>query len=143
MLRTSTAFRTSGPHRGNQTSKKARVSSSEDDDEFAQRRNLELLFTAEEGTLSSTTYANLVKDTSEVRIKFIKQEANSSREILDLGPYLGKPSLVSEFTVCISENLCFPRSQRFLSDQNLKGSLLSLLSVLFCLFVAKIHPRRR
>ena len=82
--RTSKAFGTSGPHRGNPTSKKARVSSSEEDDEVAQRRNFELLSTAEEGTLSSATYANLVKDTFQMRRKFITQEANSSKEILNV-----------------------------------------------------------
>ena len=86
---------TSGPHRGNPTSKKARVSASEEDDEIAQRRNFELLSTAEEGTLSSATYSNLVRDTFQIRRKFITQEANSFKEILNVCPYLGKPSHVS------------------------------------------------
>lgn len=85
---------TSGPHRGNPASKKARVSSSEEDDEIAQRRNFELLSTAEEGTLSSATYSNLVRDTFQLRRKFITQEVNSSKEILNVCPYLGKPSHV-------------------------------------------------
>ena len=64
MFRSSKAFETSGPHSGNPTLKqKARVSTSEKDDEVAKRRNFELLSTAEEGTLSSAAYANLVKDT--------------------------------------------------------------------------------
>ena len=63
--------------------------------EIAERRNFELLSTAEEGTLSSSTYSNLVRDTFQMRRKFITQEANSSKEILNVCPYLGKPSHVS------------------------------------------------
>jgi len=101
---------TSGPHRGNPTSKKARVSWSEEDDEIAQRRNFELLSTAEEGTLSSAKYLNLVRDTFQMRRKFITQEANSSKKISNVCPYLGKPPHVSKFSICnnILENLCFP-----------------------------------
>ena len=93
--RTSKALGTSGPDRGNPTSKKARVSVSEEDDEIAQRQKFELLSTAEEGTLSSATYSNLERDTFQMRRKLMTQEANLSKEILNVCPYLGKPSHVS------------------------------------------------
>ena len=68
---------------------------SEEDDEIAQRRNFELISTAEEGILSSETYLNLVRDTFQMKRKFITREANSSKEILNVCPYPGKPPHVS------------------------------------------------
>lgn len=44
--------------------------------------------------MSSSTYSNLVRDTFQMRRKFITQEANSSKEILNVCTYLGKPSHV-------------------------------------------------
>ena len=75
--------------------KKARLANPAGDDEISQRRNLELLSNTEEGSLSSKTFSNLVKETYPMRRKFITEEAKSSREILDMCPYLGKSSHVS------------------------------------------------
>ena len=74
-------------------------SPSEEDDEVPQRRNFKLLSTTAEGTLSSATYANPVKEISQMRRKFVTQEANSCKEILNVCPYLGTPSQVSKFSV--------------------------------------------
>ena len=89
----------SGSQIVNTAYKKAKVSSSAEDDELSQRRNLELLSTTEEGSLSSNTYSNLIKNTFQMRRKFITEEAKSSKEILDRCPYLGKSSHVSSFLV--------------------------------------------
>ena len=75
--------------------KKARLASSAGDDDIAQRRNLELLSNTEEGSLSSNTFSNLVKETYPMRRKFITEEAESSKEILDMCPYFGKSTHVS------------------------------------------------
>ena len=75
--------------------KKARLSSPVGDDKLAQRRNLELLSNTEEGALSCSTFSNLVEETYQMRRKFITEEVKSSKEILDMCPYLGKSSHVS------------------------------------------------
>ena len=98
-----------------------------------------------EGTLSSATYANPVKEILQMRRKFITQEANSCKEILNVCPYLGTPSQVSKFSVChynISKKLCFPGAQRFLSEPKPK-KFSPCLVLRCCLLPAKIHPRRR
>ena len=75
--------------------KKARLASSAGDDDIAQRRNLELLSSTEEGLLSAKTFSNLVKESYPMRRKFITEEAQSSKEILDMCPYFGKSTHVS------------------------------------------------
>lgn len=74
---------------------KARLASSAGDDDIAQRRNLELLSSTEEGSLSAKTFSHLVKETYPMRRKFITEEAQSSKEILDMCPYFGKSTHVS------------------------------------------------
>ena len=75
--------------------KKARLASSAGDDDIAQRRNLELLSSTKEGSLSTKTFYNLVKESYPMRGKFITEEAQSSKEILDMCPYFGKSVHVS------------------------------------------------
>ena len=75
--------------------KKSRLASSAGDDDIALRRNLELLSSTEEGSLSAKTFSNLVKESYPMRRKFITEEAQSSKEILDMCPYFGKSMHVS------------------------------------------------
>ena len=75
--------------------KKARLASTACDDDIAQRQNLELRSNTEEGSLSTKTFSNLVKETYPMRRKFITEEAQSSKEILDKCPYFGKSTRVS------------------------------------------------
>ena len=87
--------------------KKARLSSPVGDDKLAQRRNLELLSNTEEGALSCSTFSNLVEETYQMRRKFITEEAKSSKEILDMCPYLGKSSHVSLLMKISFSCICF------------------------------------
>ena len=48
-----------------------------------------------EGSLSAKTFSHLVKETFPMRRKFITEEAQSSKEILDMCPYFGKSPHVS------------------------------------------------
>ena len=75
--------------------KKARLASSAGNDDIAQRRNLELLSSTKEGSLSTKTFYNLVKESYSMTRKFITEEAQSSKEILDMCPYFGKSMHVS------------------------------------------------
>lgn len=58
-------------------------------------RTWELLSNTEEGSLSTKTFSNLVKETYPMRRKFITEEAQSSKEILGMCPYFGKSAHVS------------------------------------------------
>ena len=44
---------------------------------------------------SNKTFSNLVKESYPMRRKFITEEAESSKEILDMCPYFGKSTHVS------------------------------------------------
>ncbi|KAK2557451.1 hypothetical protein P5673_020181, partial [Acropora cervicornis] len=83
---------TSGPHRGNPASKKHEFPLQNRMMKLLKDETLNFFPLLEERTLSSATYSNLVRDTFQMRRKFITQEANSSKEILNVYPYLGKPS---------------------------------------------------
>ena len=50
--------------------KQARLASSAGDDDIAQRRNLELLSNTDEGSLSTTTFSNLIKETYEEKVYY-------------------------------------------------------------------------
>lgn len=76
-------------------SKRAKISASEVDDVFTQKRNLELLRDCKEGDLSGRTYDTLIEETFKQRRKFVQSEAKSSSEILELCPYLGRSENVS------------------------------------------------
>ena len=65
------------------------------DDPEAQRRNLELLKNVKTGAMSSKTYSSLVVETFEERRNFVKTKAQSSAEVLEMCPYLGKQEHVS------------------------------------------------
>ena len=64
--------------------KKARLVSPARNDDLSQRRNLELLSSTEEGFLSCKTFSNLVMETYPTRRRFFKEEAKSSKEILNM-----------------------------------------------------------
>ena len=68
---------------------------SEVDDVFTQKRNLELLTDYKEESLSGRTYGTLIAETFKQRRKFIQSEVASSSEILELRQYLGRSENVS------------------------------------------------
>ncbi|XP_028419230.1 uncharacterized protein LOC114544961 [Dendronephthya gigantea] len=79
-------------HANESASKKIKLTA--EDDEQAQKRNMELLKKAKPGAMAPKTFAKLFVDTFNERRKFIENQATSSTEVLEECPYLGHPNVV-------------------------------------------------
>jgi hypothetical protein len=87
------------------SAKKAKLSTSTlQDDEPTQKKNLELLRYAKKGSMSAKTYVGLVEDTFNYRRTFVQTLVSSATEVLQMCPYLGEPKFVSIlFFQCLFE----------------------------------------